>query len=363
MLNKAAGVLAITFGVVAALGEFAQIGLFMYADWLYIGESFWNLINPLVLLAVIWDLLHMPAFWVCFAITVVSGALYLLSLSLLAKLEAKEASSPWSSSDINDASNDNWQKLKGILGRVLGCAGACVILVLLMSAGIWAYTALQERQARKDMSEFTDSYIQSMTDNLELYPENAEIYLSRGSAYYSEADYESAISDFTKAVQLQPSDAEAYVLRCRAYRKLGKHEEIIQDCNKLLEVAPSHAAFAYYHRGLTYFMMDQLELAAHDFTDGLAAECPLDLVSGAEKNPAAELEAQLYFFRGEIYARQGKWTAAESDWNNALAQDISEHGELSQWVRDRLDWLGRQGTAGGASGLPTNNASGDGGVE
>lgn len=68
--------LAMAFGITAALGECAQISLFIYCDWLYVRESFVNFINPFILLAAAWDLLHMSVFWLCLGVTIVCGGLF-----------------------------------------------------------------------------------------------------------------------------------------------------------------------------------------------------------------------------------------------------------------------------------------------
>ncbi|GEM86388.1 hypothetical protein [Meiothermus granaticius] len=66
------------FGVVWMIGFAGNILLFLYAEWLLIRESFWNLINPLLQLGAIIQLLTWPLFWIFVAITLIGyfGAQY-----------------------------------------------------------------------------------------------------------------------------------------------------------------------------------------------------------------------------------------------------------------------------------------------
>ncbi len=243
----------------------------------------------------------------------------------------------------DNSRNGKRQKLREILGSALGLVGTCVVAVLMIYGGILGYVALQQHREQARMSAFRKDYAEVMTERLEDYPDNVEIYLSRGSAYALDGDYGSAVNDFTKAITLQPNNPEPYILRCRAYRKLGKHEETIPDCNKVLEVAPEYAALAYYHRGLTYAILNQLDQALEDLTKALAAEWPPpdtqaqpDDFSVRTYEGRDELMYQLYLGRGVIYLRQEKWEHARSDLEEARKLAVEGNTRGSPWSHEAL---------------------------
>jgi len=52
------------FSLVYGVGYFGLGLLFLYVEWVYVSQSFWQILNPLLHLQVIIALLQMPLFWI-----------------------------------------------------------------------------------------------------------------------------------------------------------------------------------------------------------------------------------------------------------------------------------------------------------
>jgi len=83
-----------------------------------------------------------------------------------------------------------------------------------------------------------DKAISDFTKAIELDPDNARYYSSRGASYERLEEYDEAISDATKAIELDSEDADSYSTRGSSYDKLGAHEKAISDYTKALELDP-----------------------------------------------------------------------------------------------------------------------------
>ena len=79
-----------------------------------------------------------------------------------------------------------------------------------------------------DISE----YVRAIADYdkaIELNPDLAVTYCTRGFAYHRKGEYARAILDYDKAIALDPDDAEAYCNRGEAYLHLQRWEQARKD--------------------------------------------------------------------------------------------------------------------------------------
>jgi tetratricopeptide (TPR) repeat protein/energy-coupling factor transporter ATP-binding protein EcfA2 len=86
---------------------------------------------------------------------------------------------------------------------------------------------------------------------IELKPDYAWAYSSRGIAYNELKQYQRAIEDYDRAIELDPKDAAAYNNRGYTYDDLKEYRRAIEDYGRAIELDPKYAA-AYNNRGLTY---------------------------------------------------------------------------------------------------------------
>lgn len=73
---------------------------------------------------------------------------------------------------------------------------------------------------------------------LEVDPQFAEAYLSKGSALGQLGQIEESIIMFDKVIEINPQFAKAYHNKGVALKMLGKHEEALQMFNKANEIDP-----------------------------------------------------------------------------------------------------------------------------
>ena len=71
--------------------------------------------------------------------------------------------------------------------------------------------------------------VEAYSKVLEMNPEDAPAFHSRGAAYYRMGSYWQAVKDFTRAIELNPKSAPAYSNRGAAWYKLGDHRQAIAD--------------------------------------------------------------------------------------------------------------------------------------
>jgi tetratricopeptide (TPR) repeat protein len=100
---------------------------------------------------------------------------------------------------------------------------------------------------------------------IELKPDYAYAYNSRGFAYWNLGEYEHAIVDYDHAIELDPKDVFAYSYRGNAYKDLKEYERAIADYDRAIELDPKYAK-AYYNRGLAYLFLKNTEQARTDYT-------------------------------------------------------------------------------------------------
>lgn len=127
-------------------------------------------------------------------------------------------------------------------------------------------------------------------------------YLTRGVAYSTVKNYESAIADLTRAVELDPRFTVAYFARACAYGSDSR--AAITDLDKALQLNPK-LIYAWYNKGLIY-------LREHDYTSAL--QCFNEAIA---INPSF---GEAYYNRGLVYLQIGNKQHAFAD--------LSKAGEL-----------------------------------
>jgi len=81
---------------------------------------------------------------------------------------------------------------------------------------------------------------------IELNPNNAGYYNSRGNAYYNLERYEEALLGYTEAIALEPANPAFAVVYCNrgdTYMKLNNKESALKDYEKALGMEPENETF------------------------------------------------------------------------------------------------------------------------
>lgn len=97
------------------------------------------------------------------------------------------------------------------------------------------------------------------------FSNNPEDYYNNAITKYNLEDFTGALSDLNEAIEMKPDYAEAYFSRGLLYGKeMHKYNKAIKDFNKAIKLNPNYAE-AYYNRGVTHRIMDDLKNAYSDW--------------------------------------------------------------------------------------------------
>ena len=106
---------------------------------------------------------------------------------------------------------------------------------------------------------------------INLDPQNADAYSSRGVAYRELKEYQRAIADYDRAIALNQQDANTYYNRGNAYRELKEYRKAIADYDRAIALNPQYAN-AYNNRGYAYHNLKEYGRAIADFDRALAID-------------------------------------------------------------------------------------------
>ncbi len=158
---------------------------------------------------------------------------------------------------------------------------------------------------------------------IELNPEYAKAYCSRGIVYGSRGQLDRAIDDFDQSIRYDSSNAQAYNNRGIAYASKGKRDLAFRDFNQAIELEPEYAQ-AYNNRGIAYTSEGELDLALRDLNQAIEFDTEY---------------AQAYKNRGLVYSRKGDYAQAMDDFAQALKLNPG-NAILHKTIGDSLRRLG-----------------------
>ena len=110
--------------------------------------------------------------------------------------------------------------------------------------------------------------IKDYSEAIRLNPRLKFPYENRGFAYSTQKDHKNAIKDFDKAIELNPTHALNFARRGRSYRSLDQIDQAMDDFDKAIKLEPSNANFLY-SRGLAHDAKKNFDRAIDDFTEAL----------------------------------------------------------------------------------------------
>ena len=127
-------------------------------------------------------------------------------------------------------------------------------------------------------------------------------HLERGRSLRKRGRYREAIAEFDKAIQLDPNWAMPYCSRGMAHHQLSEHDQAIADLTKAVELAPQYA-IAYGNRGFVHREIGELEKAIADYTEAIRLDPEF---------------ATAYADRGLMHFNTGKYAQAVADCTEAI---------------------------------------------
>lgn len=238
---------------------------------------------------------------------------------------------------------------------------------------------------------------------IQIYPDNAKAYLNCGDAHFCKGEYDKAISDYSKAIKLDPEYAEAYYARSNVYRHIGESNQARADEDKalglgfdetiyvedsclelieeLVQSCPKNAK-VYYYRGLVRDCSGDYNLAIEDYNKVLQLNpqfapayhkrAEIYTYSVIDRDPRcynhdkvisnydkaisdydkaqqlgydyleSDPTIELFFQRGEIYAKKENYDRAIADMSEVIRRDESFNTDYDEFVlrRDEDIYLG-----------------------
>jgi tetratricopeptide (TPR) repeat protein len=175
----------------------------------------------------------------------------------------------------------------------------------------------------------TDRAIADITEAISLNPNDATFYATRGAMHQEKKDYDGAIRDFTEAIRLAPTVSDyfsrycCYFYKCKEYRAAGdvsnffKYMDLaIDDLHAVLQIDPNHADAQTFLKNLT----EERE-ARSEVYKNLAVIRRLDM------------NFQDYFERGKTFYESRDYGPAIKNWEAALDLDPG-NVQLRQLIED-----------------------------
>ena len=151
---------------------------------------------------------------------------------------------------------------------------------------------------------------------IQLKPDDAWLYYSRGVAKTSLGQYDAAIDDFDKAIHLKPDYASVYYSRGLIKHDLRQYAAAIDDLDKAIHLKPDEAEF-YYWRGFAKQQATVAYIKRGDI-ETLLEQCNAaidDLDKAIHLKPDY---ADAYIKRGDIKALLEQYNAAIADYDKAI---------------------------------------------
>lgn len=143
--------------------------------------------------------------------------------------------------------------------------------------------------------------------------------ISSGVVEYSSGNYEEALKSFDKVINVDPQDAPIYVLRGSANAMLHKFQDAVQDYDKAIALYPSFSKRTWYNKANL-----NRDLARIYRERGVAKDNLLDF-SGAiqDFNNVLTLDptnnSDVYYNRGLVEIDVGEITTGCKDFKKVLA--------------------------------------------
>ena len=126
-----------------------------------------------------------------------------------------------------------------------------------------AYAYYTRGNAKKKLKDYYGA-INDYSKAIELKPDYAFAYVNRGNVKFKfSKDYKGAIEDYSRAIELDPDYKPAYYNRGNAKYKLKDYKGAIEDYSRAIELDPNNTA-AYYIRGIAKYDLNDIGGACKD---------------------------------------------------------------------------------------------------
>jgi tetratricopeptide (TPR) repeat protein len=158
-----------------------------------------------------------------------------------------------------------------------------------------------------------------LTKAIEQKPNDADVFVARGTAHRSLNELDEALADYDEAIRIDPKNVSAYINRGRAWADKGEFDKALADCDEAIRLGPENPA-AYIGRASVWNSMLELDRALADYDKLIRLE---------PKNPEA------YILRGGTWERLHTFDKSLADYDEAIRLDpksVDAHRSRA-WIR------------------------------
>lgn len=156
--------------------------------------------------------------------------------------------------------------------------------------------------------------------------EQAAIYISRASAFWSQLKYDQALADFDRAIRLTPQDRTLYEERIKLWENKGDYQKAVEEVSRLIRLDPGDIAL-YEGRATRYESLKEHEKALKDYATVLTLA----------KDKKTQLRARER--RATIFEVQ------TSEGQNRNAEAVTEYTAILELEPGNTQWLSMRARA------------------
>jgi tetratricopeptide (TPR) repeat protein len=142
-------------------------------------------------------------------------------------------------------------------------------------------------------------------------------YLDQAETHYKQGELVAAIQDLNQAIEVNPDHAAAYYSRGKVRQKQAKFEAAIQNYNQAIEINPDYT-LAYVNRGLTHRLQGNLETAIADLEKAKYLFQDQGRIKSKKYQTLQINLAKVYYEQGVNTAKNGNLDKALTSYTKAI---------------------------------------------
>ncbi|MDH5178403.1 MAG: tetratricopeptide repeat protein [Gammaproteobacteria bacterium] len=165
--------------------------------------------------------------------------------------------------------------------------------------------AIQPAEVSLITHEEMDKLINQITAQINTSPNDADLFVQRGDAWFKLHEFDKAVRDYTQALGIDRQHSRAWFGRGMAYGRMGEIDKGIADLGEFIKREPNSST-GYTKRGVRYLWKGDRDHAEQDFLMAIKID-----PNNAEANDDL----------GVIYAQRGELDKALQHFNQTVRVD------------------------------------------
>ena len=154
-------------------------------------------------------------------------------------------------------------------------------------------------EAQKRLISVCEAWINQLTNELSVQPENASLHNDLGRAYLSLGKLEEAYQQISKAISLKPNLAASYYNFAELYVKKDSPEKALSEIKKACEIEPKNIVYLQYYKKVAALAGSEVEEPSAEPSG--ASEAPAGVFTGSKKDEENIFKAGVDAFEKKKY--------------------------------------------------------------